>query len=150
VKNALVIAALAALGALPCSAAAVSDAALRACIERNGVRYDTPADAVAAQYVDIAAACRAKLEQGDGATVSVDGASRASGESADGAAATEPVTPRQRAEARALVQQTLRAPRSVAGSPLGGPGSLPWPFWTFITLVLACLIAVGAAQWRQR
>ena len=60
---ALLAPALAAAGANP-KPKPVSEAAVRACIRDNLVRYTNPSKAIFAQYVDLAAACRTALARG--------------------------------------------------------------------------------------
>jgi hypothetical protein len=71
------------LAVVPIAAAAPTDAAVRACVEGNLVRYGNPDTAVTAQYSDLETRCIAAL---DGVSVEIDPAPSGGGDGGGGAA----------------------------------------------------------------
>jgi hypothetical protein len=141
--------------------ATVDQGALNRCIARNSLRFTQPGDALAAQYVDIAAACRAALAKNDVAGISVSGgdggggggSSPSSGGGSEAAPTATTTTPAPRpplaspatAAARRTIDQALARDAADTASPLAGLGALPWQYWLGIALTLA---VVAALAWR--
>jgi hypothetical protein len=92
----------------------VTEAAVRACVEQNLVRYSDPQHAAVLQYVDIAAACRAALA-GGGSDVQVQIVPI--GSRPPGIAKTSPAAPA--AAFHAVSSPSTAEPKAVTGTPHG-------------------------------
>ena len=142
---------LAMLALLPAAAwaAPVDQGALDRCIARNTLRFTQPGDALAAQYVDIAAACRAALAGNTVGHIAVTGGGTAGGASASTSSTAPARTtqsvgtrrdPHAAATTRAIATTLARDSADPAG-PVAGLTALPWQYW----LGIAVGVVVAAA-----
>ena len=169
IATVLALVGMAGVAATPASAATPEQ--IRACVERNLVRYSTPGSAVVAQYQDIETACRAQLE-GDDADVQFTpsggdaaappdadagtGSPPGSGATAPGqpGAETEPgATPEARrpAATAADVRQAIDRPAAVpaVATPSSASG-IPTGLVALLGGIAALLVAGAAIEIRRR
>ena len=160
-RGRLVIVALLVLVPGAALGATVDQGALNRCIARNSLRFAQPGDALAAQYVDIAAACRAALARNDVGGISVSGGGGGSSPSSGGgseAAAATTTTPAARpplasptpAATTRTIDQALTRDTADTASPLAGLGALPWQYWLGIALALVVVAALALRTGARR
>jgi hypothetical protein len=151
-RGRLVIVALLVLVPGAALGATVDQGALNRCIARNSLRFAQPGDALAAQYVDIAAACRAALARNDVGGISVSGGDGGPSMPSSGGGAIDmaPADARPSASATAgTINRALARDTADPASPVAGLSALPWPYWLVVGLALA-LVAALALRTRTR
>ena len=152
-RGRLVIVALLVLVPGAALGATVDQGALNRCIARNSLRFAQPGDALAAQYVDIAAACRAALARNDVGGISVSGGDGGPSTPSSGGGATDiaPADARPSASATAgAINRALTRDTADPASPLAGIGALPWQYWLGIALALVVVAALALRTGARR
>ena len=127
--------------------ATIAQADVKSCIARNGTRFLAPRDAVTAQYVDVAAACRAAEAGGTDGSISVSGGedwrSGPAGAGPSGSSAASATAIPAAAVTAHTIDKALADDAADSAGPLAGLSALPWQYWLAVALGIAIAAAVA-------